>query len=70
MANDIMFNVENDMDKDEVVAVYVTKAEKEALHKYAREIDSTMSDIAGGYLWRGLKAAYRLPEGYFRPAGF
>ena len=68
--NDIAFNVENDLDKDFQVTVYLTKPEREALERETEKQDSTMSDVAGGYIWRGLKAAYQLPEYYSRPSGF
>ena len=69
MANDILFNTAHDMDKDEVVAAYLTKAEKDALYRYSKETGISMSDLAGGWIWRGLKAAYQLPENYSRPTG-
>ena len=68
--SDIHFNIENDLDKDEVVAVYLTKPEKVALYKYSKSIDSSMSDVCGGLIWPFLKQRGLLPEGYFRPSGF
>lgn len=68
--SDVQFNIVNDMDKDESVTVYLTDPEKDALRQYADEMGSSMSDLAGAYIWKGLKRDYRLPEDYARPPGF
>ena len=69
MANDIQSNLAHDLDKDEVVAAYLTKIEKDALYRYSKSTGISMSDLAGDWIWRGLKAAYQLPEWYSRPTG-
>ena len=70
MPNDVLFNIENDLDKDQRVTVYLTLPEKEALRKYADAIGSSESDVAGGWIWPRLKQMGLLPEGYSRPPGF
>ena len=68
--SDIAYNMENDLDKDETVTVYLTLPEKDALREYAEVIGSSMSDVAGAYIWKGLRWDGRLPADYSRPDGF
>lgn len=70
MANDIQYNMENDLDKTESVTAYLTELERSGLEQYCARFDLSLSDAAGSWIWRGLKQAGYLPEGYRRPAGF
>lgn len=64
--NDILYNVENDLDKTEKITVYLTKREKEAIRRYREKMDQKWSDAAGDLLVWVLRARGYLPYDYVR----
>ena len=64
--NDILYNIENDMDKTERVSISLTKGEKDALRRYREDADQTWSDAGGDLIVWLLRARGYLPYEYTR----
>ena len=60
--NSLADNIAHDADLDYPITVRLTRAEYEGLQGYARYRGRSMSDIAGTWVHRNLRAVSFLPE--------